>query len=122
MRKILYSPGYGAGYVSWNSSLPRKVQQFMLEYIPFVDFLEKGNKFPLENKDIEKHELVLLFYKDLRLNFPELWDEDEAPYICLIGLSDLKVQEVPDNCLVMIHEYDGSESVRTKESIEDQWL
>ena len=32
------------------------------------------------------------------------------------------IYEVPDNCLVMIHEYDGSESVRTKESIEDQWL
>jgi len=119
MRKILYSPGFGAGWTSWFHG-SREAKKFMLEYQPFIEFLESGGKFIEDRNNWENRygtdPLVQQFIKDFKEKFP---DEEEAYFG---GLRDLEVYEVPDNCLVMIHEYDGSESVRTKESIEDQWL
>jgi len=39
MRNILYSPEYGAGWVSWHSG-PKEEKLFMLEYKPFIEALE----------------------------------------------------------------------------------
>lgn len=38
-RKVIYSPGYGGGWVSWFSG-PREQKKFMLEYPPFVAAIE----------------------------------------------------------------------------------
>ncbi len=119
MRKILYSPGFGAGWTSWFHG-SKAAKKFMLEYKPFIGFLENGGKFTdrdsFWNDEYKKSEIVLQFLQDFEEKFPE----EEAPF--LSGLRDIAIYEVPDNCLVMIHEYDGSESIKTKESIEDQWL
>lgn len=48
MRKILYSPGYGAGWTTWNGG-DKKQKKFMLEYTPFVVACESAdNKRPDE--------------------------------------------------------------------------
>lgn len=43
MRKILYSPGFGAGWVSWHTGDPAQ-QKFMLEYPGFVEALQARDK------------------------------------------------------------------------------
>lgn len=115
VRKILYSPGYGAGWVSWSGST-RDQKVFMLEYKPFVDFLESGNEFAYR-KDIEEMPVVQQFKKDWDAAFPE--EAGDYPYFG--GLYDLRVMEVPSDARVLITEYDGSESVEVED--EDRgWL
>jgi len=45
VRKILYSPGYGAGWTTWAYTSNREVLKFMLEYPPFVQGLEGEQAF-----------------------------------------------------------------------------
>lgn len=40
MRKILYSPGYGAGWSTWGGNTTAQ-KKFMLEYKPFIEALER---------------------------------------------------------------------------------
>lgn len=102
MRKILYSPGYGAGWTSWHSG-SKEEKLFMLEYKPFIKILENGNE--ITEKDIER------FNDDFREKFPEA----ETPYTG--GVRDLTVHGTDG--VVRIEEYDGSESVH--ESYDD-WM
>jgi len=103
MRKILYSPGYGAGWTSWYSgSIEEK--KFMLEYEPFIEILEAGNK--ITDEDIDK------FNAAFKKKFPKA---EDTPYDG--GVSQLRVYET--NGVIRIEEYDGSESVR--ESYDD-WI
>jgi hypothetical protein len=39
-RKILISTGFGAGWATWHYG-PEEERQFMLEYPPFIEALEK---------------------------------------------------------------------------------
>ncbi len=43
MRKIHYSPGYGAGWTTWHLG-DEAERKFMLEYAPLIAFLEGGGK------------------------------------------------------------------------------
>ena len=103
-RKILYSPGFGAGWVSWHcGSIEQK--QFMLTYQPFIDALERGESITSELEE--------QFEKDYKEKFGENAD---LPYTG--GLSDLAVAEVSGP--VRITEYDGSESY--EQPGEEEWL
>lgn len=42
-KKILYSPGYGAGWTTWHSGT-KEEKQFMFEYQPFIDAIENDQK------------------------------------------------------------------------------
>lgn len=106
MRKILYSPGYGAGWVSWHYGT-REENMFMLEYQPFIEALERGE--PIGDALIEK------FRADWSARFPK----SEPPYVG--GLCTLKVLSVPDGARVRISEYDGNESVAVEGS-DEGWL
>ena len=55
MRKILYSPGWGAGWSTWNSSIPTK---FICEYQPIIEALEKGEDL-IGEYDVYKDESLL---------------------------------------------------------------
>lgn len=103
-RKILYSPGYGAGWVSWHRG-SRAEKLFMLEYAPFIKFLEESEDNKLDPDD----EHVKQFKKDWDIAFPE--SAGDYPYTC--GLEQLEVVEVGSDCSVMITEYDGYEEVKT---------
>ena len=117
MRKILYSPGFGAGWVSWHSG-SREEKLFMLEYKPFIDALEANKdlcgyfgrrdrklvKTTFES-DIPDFLPIDQFIKDWIEKF-----ESEVPY--LGGLRDLEIEEVSDGALVEIEDYDGNEKVK----------
>lgn len=119
MRKILYSPGYGAGWTSWYSGT-REEKLFMLEYKPFIEAIEKLDSLNLEREDLikvkktifsEDFPLVKAFVSDWEKQFPG----QRTPY--LGGLRQLEVREVYG--VVRIEEYGGAEQV--VESYDD-WL
>lgn len=116
MRKILYSPGYGAGWVSWFHGT-REQKRFMLEYKPFIDEIEEADTndritvfeqyYKLSgDKYFETIDCVIQFKKDWDARFPC------KPYPCFGGLRDLAIYEVHDDCLVKIDDHDGNEHVQ----------
>ena len=102
-RKILYSPGFGAGWSTWNSD---EVARYMLTYQPIIDALERGEKMDVDHPAV----------KQLQADCLEKFEKD---YVCVLGASTLKVMTVHGR--VRIHEYDGSESVEV-EGDYDGWM
>lgn len=96
MREILYSPGYGAGWTTWNWN--SEVAAYMLEYRPIIDYLNEGG-------DMTKPEGRNLI-KQLQAECLEKFGKE---YVCVLGASDLKVAIIPDG-KVKIDEHDGYES------------
>jgi hypothetical protein len=91
-RKILYSPGFGAGWSSWNSG---EVAKFMLTYQPIIDHIETG-KGPVPESLLEQ------LQADCKEKFG-------AEYVCVLGAEQLAVWT--GHGPVKIDEYDGHESV-----------
>jgi hypothetical protein len=122
MRKILYSPGYGAGWVSWGGDTAEQ-KRFMLEYAPFVEALEGGAALrPVVRYSEEDTKyngqtdpVIRRFIDDWREKF------GDAPLPYFGGLRDLEVKIVDDGDVVRINEYDGSESVEVRGAF-DGWL
>lgn len=108
-RKILYSPGYGAGWVTWNDA---ELSEFLLTYQPIIDFLEAGGEFTDEDTDYETTHPLL---KQLQADCLEKFGKD---CICVLGADQLKVAEVSGP--VRIEEEDGNESYYTGTG--DRWL
>jgi hypothetical protein len=114
-KKILVSPGYGAGWASWNT-YPAGLGKFVAEYQPVIDYLEAGNSFERcrDNDDyIAKYDVL----SQLTLDAHEKFKTD---YVCLLGAYDLTVVNIPDGSRYRIDEYDGSESYLLQDS-EDWW-
>lgn len=118
MTKILYSPGYGAGWWTWNqyqrSRLPdfdqAAYRKFVLTCHYLVEALEIGHKFPddsiLNNIEFDRacdeDPYLSKFMSDLKNLFG-------VENFCLRGVSQLKVLKV--NGLFKIDVLDGAESV-----------
>ena len=112
-RKILYSPGFGAGWSSWNDG---EVAKYMLTYQPIIDFLEAGNEFNRnECDDLYGHVLHPLLAQLER----ECLEKFGEKYVCMLGASDLRVAAVSGR--IRINEYDGSESVE-EEGEFSEWM
>ena len=109
-RKILYSPGYGAGWVSWNRSLNKQARKIMLEHPPLVEAVERGESID------ENHPAVVSMLQEIAKV-----DDHDPDYICLLGADKLAVEKVGDNTLVLIHEYDGHESIE-EQYCDDEWI
>jgi hypothetical protein len=118
IRKILYSPGFGAGWTTWESN--PEIKKFMLEYEPLIDALERGEDVsegigngirPLDKSKL--HPAMRQFVEDVAAKF----GANQVPY--LGGARDLVVLEVSGR--VRIEEYDGSESVESEGAYSD-WL
>ena len=129
MRKILYSPGFGAGWVSWARGESVELRSFMLEYQPFIEALEAA-----DDRDMTTVTAVIPGQTDFS-GKPSMMEMPrclapllgafvseceerfgDVPY--LGGIRDLSVYEVEDGVRVRIEEYDGSESVVTDQ---DNW-
>lgn len=121
MRKILYSPGYGAGWTSWCVG-GKKMVKFMLEYQPIIEYLEKGNSFNKVAFDKVKYQkngniknpkiLPDCFQQFVKECFEQF---GEIPY--LGGGENLKVMEVDG--LVRVEDCDGFEIVHIPY---DDWI
>ena len=99
MRKILISPGYGAGWTSWCSGT-REQKLFMLEDPVLVSLVEQG--------EMSKETFLA--------RWEEVFPGEHPPY--LGGMDQLRVVEVDGP--VLVEEYDGSESIRTMDG--SDWI
>lgn len=89
---VLYSPGFGAGWSTWNQEVPEII--FDPAIVRFV-----------ENEQWAE----LSTY--VTLKYPGLYTG---------GMRDLAIAWIPEGTLFKINEYDGSESIELKEN--DNWL
>ncbi len=94
---ILYSPRFGAGWYSWNTSYPECI--FLPE---IVEMVEKG-----EQSKIDEDLMYSLLGKDDREDF----------YFYCGGAEDLRIYWLEEGTHFDIHEYDGSESIQTFDDI-----
>lgn len=94
--KVLISPGYGAGWSTWND--PR---------MAFDERLIRAFECGISKEDM-RDLCVKCGYKD-SWGYP--------PYMG--GFNDLMVVEVPSGIMFRIHEYDGYESVEMLDM--DDW-
>ena len=86
---VLYSPGFGAGWSTWNQAVP----EILFDPV-IVDFVEKD----------QWNELATY----VTLKYPGIYDS---------GMRDLAVAWLPVGTEFRIHEYDGSESIEIKEEL-----
>lgn len=89
---VLYSPGFGAGWYTWNQTVPQ------LLFDPAMVKLVENEMFD------ELATYVVLKYPDIYTG----------------GMKDLKVAWIPEGTLFRVEDYDGSESIELKEN--DNWL
>ena len=82
---VLYSPGWGAGWSTWNEHAFAIDKRIVEKFI---------NEHPSEN-EMEK------FIKSLGYKNP-----------CMLGYEDLKVEWVPEGEYYFISEYDGYEEIK----------
>jgi len=89
---VLYSPGFGAGWYTWNTEHPECI------YDPDVVALVEAGK----NDEIS--DLIESKYTD--------------DYFYSGGSSELKIAWIAEGTKFHIHEYDGSESIQFIDDIE----
>lgn len=88
---VLYSPGFGAGWYTWHNIAE-------LIYDPrIVHYVETGEK-----------ELILSYVDEV---YPDVYCG---------GVDDLEIAWINEGTLFRINEYDGNESIETKEDVD--WL
>ncbi len=108
MTKILYSPGFGAGWSTWERGESPEFTKFMLTYPPLIAAVEAGEILVPNEATYQETEKVALLHPALQ---QFLLDAKEKfgmkPYIG--GARDLAIYEVSGP--FRIEEYDGSESV-----------
>lgn len=110
MKKVLVSPGYGAGFGTWNDDVFRKQ---LVEDEVLIDLVEKRlhldpakTKYAKDNSGGASD----LFVARCAAIAKNATGKDEN-YICLFGVCDLEVWEVDGQ--YRIEEYDGFESIHT---------
>jgi hypothetical protein len=89
---VLYSPGYGAGWFSWNTEHPE------LLFDPAI----------VELVEAEKWEELQAF---VTLKYPSVYKG---------GLEDLHIEWVPAGTQFQVYEYDGYESIEKRDSVD--WI
>ncbi len=91
---VLYSPGYGAGWYTWNTQYPQLV--FDPALVAMVE-----DKTP-DGWDYATY---------METQYPNAYDG---------GADGLTIEWLPQGTAFEIHEYDGSESIRVRE--QQDWL
>jgi len=89
---VLYSPGWGAGWYTWNYEFPE------IMFDPAIVKLVEEKKFDELKTFVE-------------LKYPDIYKG---------GMEDLEVEWLPEGTLFKVNEYDGAESIEYKE--DDHWM
>ena len=89
---VLYSPGFGAGWYTWNKEVPE-----ILFDPAIVKMVEKDQWAELKTY--------------VALKYPDIYSG---------GLDSLAIAWIPEGALFKVNEYDGSESIELKE--DDDWI
>lgn len=93
MAKIIVSPGYGAGWSTWDYEAGREGRKLMLTWPPLIAAIEAGEKVD------EDHPAFRSLVEAL----------GHKPYSG--GLQKAVIKEVPEGVPFTIQAYDGSESL-----------
>lgn len=107
--KILYSPGFGAGWVTWVHSGNKLHEEFFLTYKPLIDALEAGEDIGYRDKDPYFTPGSGSPLEQFFLDFMEKFGAVAGQSVYLGGARDLCVYEVSGP--FRVEEYDGAESV-----------
>lgn len=99
-RKILYSPGYGAGWTTWNDG---KVAKYMLTHEATIKAVESGKGLAKALEQLKQ----------------ECKDKFNKDYVCVLGARDLRVLTVYGR--VKIDDCEGNESV-TEQGDFSEWM
>jgi len=101
---VLYSPGYGAGWSTWNYDYPELIYDPSIVYM-----VEEMNK--LDHDDLSgRNSWVDNIVEYCKKTYPSAYCG---------GADDLRIEWMPEGTLFKINEYDGSESIEYKEN--DTW-
>ena len=92
---VLFSPGFGAGWYTWNQSHPELL------------FLPRVVEMVLNEES----------HYEIEAYINSIYEEDD---IYTGGASDLKVVWIPQGAQFQVEEYDGAESIRLKDS--EDWI
>jgi len=103
MKKVLISPGYGAGWSTWQHEV---TSEFATQYEPLIKAVEAG-----EDID-EDHPAIKQYVEDVKEKFT-----DE---IFLPTRINLDVRTIPDDAEYKVTVYDGNESLEVKD--EQEWV
>jgi hypothetical protein len=90
---VLYAPGYGAGWSTWNDTKYRELLCMDSDVVQAV----------LDNNRENAAKIAAQKIKEMAQN--------EEVYVCVLGAEDLEVEWVSKGAAFEITEYDGSESV-----------
>jgi len=90
---VLVSPGFGAGWSTWN----QEFSELFLFHKKLVELVLRGNV---------SEEILCQAVSELT----------EGEYIYTGGAEDLEVEWIPEGAKFWMHEYDGSESMRQLEN------
>lgn len=105
--KILYSPGYGGGWSTWESN--PQVKSLMLTWEPLINALERNENISKNHPAIE---LLIQECKKRKL---------EPPYIGNSALRDLKICEIDLKNSFFLDEFDGNETVEIIKHDNNSW-
>jgi hypothetical protein len=89
---VVYSPGFGAGWYTWNT----------------------------EHPEIVFDPTIVKYVETERWDELKVYMELKYPGMYLGGMDTLRVEWIPVGVQFKIHEYDGSESIEYRDS--DDWL
>lgn len=106
---VLYSPGYGAGWSTWNSIRDGEGGEALLFDPSIVYMVEEMNK--LEEGDSRRAGWIDNIVEYCKKTYPNCYCG---------GVDDLRIEWMPEGTLFKINEYDGSESIEYKEN--DYWM
>lgn len=101
---VLYSPGYGAGWSTWNHEIGDQ-----LIFDPSIVYMvEEMHKEPDDKDKVESWFQNIMAY--CKVNYPEGY---------FGGADDLAIEWIPEGTMFKINEYDGNETIEYKEN--DYW-
>lgn len=89
---VLYSPGHGAGWFTWNTSCPE------ILFDPAM----------VELVEAEQWDKLRAY---VTLKYPDIYAG---------GLRDLRIRWIPVGTQFQVNEYDGSETIETRDSVD--WI
>ena len=122
-KKILYSPGFGSGWSTWNAH-SKEQYKLLCEYEPFIRLIEQNNGYFPMPRDYRgyMHEESLVEIPEVA-ELAKLWQEQYSCDLYFGGLKDLKIREIPDGEAYQINEYDGKESVTLRSEVDaEMWI
>ena len=92
---ILYSPGYGAGWSTWNPDFKQ-----LLFHPKLIEAVENNKQKDIDEEWLKENKII-----------------SKKDFVYCGGASSLKIIWLPEGTAFMIDEYDGAESVQIVDSL-----